>query len=299
MGISRHAEGAPVTGAASGGLRLNVGCGPDRREGYVNVDMHAAFSPDVVADVSDMPMFPDGCAVEVLARDVLEHLPRRATLETLVEWNRVLAPGGRLSIRVPSLEAIAGHLGATRSFAEHETWVRNLFGSQAYPGDFHLTTFTRPLLEGYLDAAGFGARDISLAEGWLFDAGATKTRSVANAERDRRRRLLAVEGDEGFVEALFATLLHRAPDPEGRRFLLGALASGMMTREQAYASMSGSPERTDVVARAFVSSLYHRWLRREPDPEGLEHYRAALVSGTMTEEDLENAFRGAAERGMR
>ncbi len=58
--------------------RLNLGCGWDLREGYLNVDVHDFHKPDLVADVTKLDMLPSGRYREIIAQDVLEHLPVRA-----------------------------------------------------------------------------------------------------------------------------------------------------------------------------------------------------------------------------
>jgi len=55
--------------------KLNLGCGFDLREGYVNVDFQDFHKPDVVADVRDHGHAPVWLVEEIIARDVLEHLP--------------------------------------------------------------------------------------------------------------------------------------------------------------------------------------------------------------------------------
>lgn len=66
--------GPASAGAAAGSsrqLRLNLGAGDDRREGYLNVDLRVETA-DLVADVRALP-FAAGSADELLAHDVLEH----------------------------------------------------------------------------------------------------------------------------------------------------------------------------------------------------------------------------------
>lgn len=78
-------------------MRLNLGCGGDVREGWVNVDRFSG--PGVVrAELEDLP-FPDGAADEVLASHVLEHVVDFA--KAWREIHRVLRVGGVLEARVP------------------------------------------------------------------------------------------------------------------------------------------------------------------------------------------------------
>ena len=137
--------------------RLNLGCGYDIRAGYLNVDVNDFHSPDLVADVTNLHMLPAGRYREILAQDVLEHLPRTATVDVLREWNRLLTVGGTVHLRVPSVLDLSLLLRApeNQSVEMQEKLIQCLFGTQAYSEDTHLTTFTEPLLRHYLDEAGF------------------------------------------------------------------------------------------------------------------------------------------------
>jgi hypothetical protein len=64
--------------------------------------VHAFHKPDPVADITDLHMLAVEGYVEIVAQDVLEHLPRTATLGVLQEWARLPAPGGRMWLRVPA-----------------------------------------------------------------------------------------------------------------------------------------------------------------------------------------------------
>lgn len=86
-------------------LRLNIGCGTKRLDGYVGVDAVKTDAVDVVADVLDLP-YDDNAADEILAVHVLEHVPLPLADDALAEWVRVLKPGGRLVIEVPCRDKV-------------------------------------------------------------------------------------------------------------------------------------------------------------------------------------------------
>ena len=163
--------------------RLNLGCGYDHRHGYLNVDINDFHSPDLVADVTNLHMLPADGYREILAQDVLEHLPRTATVEVLLEWNRLLSVGGTLHLRLPSVVDLVALLKApeNQSVEMQEKLIQCLFGTQAYSEDTHLTTFTEPLLRHYLDEAGFAVVNWRLRDEWLFEVDAEKVRSVVPA----------------------------------------------------------------------------------------------------------------------
>ncbi len=87
-------------------LRLNLGSGKKRPEGYVNVDLPGSGA-DVECDIRALP-FADGVADEVMAIHVLEHIPVADVAAVVAEWARVLAPGGRMVLELPCREKVFG-----------------------------------------------------------------------------------------------------------------------------------------------------------------------------------------------
>jgi hypothetical protein len=73
---------------------MNFGCGYDRREGYLNVDIHPECRPDLLIKRDDYSAIPHNYFNEILAHDVLEHIPRARTLSMLLNWASWLAGGG-------------------------------------------------------------------------------------------------------------------------------------------------------------------------------------------------------------
>ncbi len=84
-------------------LKLNVGAGSKAKEGWVNVDLHAAA--DVKTDARRKLPFRSGSASMVYSEHFFEHLeyPEEA-MSFLAESFRVLAPGGLFSVGVPDTE---------------------------------------------------------------------------------------------------------------------------------------------------------------------------------------------------
>jgi len=87
-------------------LNLNLGCGLDTPEGFVNVDRVGLAGVDVVADLDLAPWpWKDGAAAYIKASHVFEHV--RDPVVFMTEAWRVLALDGLLDIRVPG----GGYIG--------------------------------------------------------------------------------------------------------------------------------------------------------------------------------------------
>lgn len=85
-------------------MKLNLGCGFRKAEGYVNVDLQAAAEPDLVLDLEDLPWpWPDGAIAHIRAHHVLEHLGADQFLFIGIvgEIYRTLCVGGTIEIKVP------------------------------------------------------------------------------------------------------------------------------------------------------------------------------------------------------
>ncbi len=82
-------------------MRLNLGCGKDYREGWVNIDLWAE-KVDFRCDIRKRLPF-DACAFEeIYASGVFCEIgPNEEFRDALNECHRVLAPGGKITIIVP------------------------------------------------------------------------------------------------------------------------------------------------------------------------------------------------------
>lgn len=80
--------------------KLNLGSGNNKLEGWTNVDSQEQYSPDVLWDLNVFPYpFPDNSFVEILLRDVLEHLDN--PIRVLEECRRIAEHRATLVVRVP------------------------------------------------------------------------------------------------------------------------------------------------------------------------------------------------------
>jgi predicted SAM-dependent methyltransferase len=126
-------------------LKLNLGCGGDIKEGFINVDCRPLKGVDVVADVSDLPEFEN--VGHILAQDIIEHFPQAETEGIIKRWLDILPEGGTLEIRCPDV------IHASRVLSERG-FIEMLYGSQDYPENFHRAGFTLATMTELLEGLG-------------------------------------------------------------------------------------------------------------------------------------------------
>jgi len=83
-------------------MRLNLGCGQNHLDGYINVDKFG--NPDLCFDLETFPYpWNDNSVVEIEMHHVLEHLGQQTEtyLKIIQELYRICAPGAKLHITVP------------------------------------------------------------------------------------------------------------------------------------------------------------------------------------------------------
>lgn len=91
--------------------RINLGCGPDARPGWINCDLAAVAGAQVRCDVRRGLPFAGGSIDCIAAIHLIQDLSWNEIPLLLAELHRVLRPGGRLRLGVPDLDkAIAAYL---------------------------------------------------------------------------------------------------------------------------------------------------------------------------------------------
>jgi hypothetical protein len=218
--------------------KINFGCGYDKRDGYLNVDVDPACQPDLLIVDDDYSVIPSDSFDEILALDVLEHIPRAQTAAVLLDWADYLVMDGLLHVQTSSITGVAQQMATSPSFADQFGWTICLFGNQAHPGDFHYTGFTETTLRVHLLAAGFDVGAFSIDDGWLLSVDAVKTEAwtgVVTASAGRR--------DNVFVTELYQAAFGRDVDDNGLTYLTTELKAGRMTRRDAARHIYSSPER--------------------------------------------------------
>lgn len=85
-------------------MKLNLGCGVNKKEGYLNVDKYPEGDPDFLMDLEVTPWkFEDNSIDEILLNHVLEHLGASVEIffSIVKEMYRVCRSGAKIRINVP------------------------------------------------------------------------------------------------------------------------------------------------------------------------------------------------------
>ncbi len=146
------------------GLRLNLGSGLAPLDGYVNIDVQQLPEVEVVAPVTDLSIFPDGCAAEVRMDAVYEHLYHFERPRALAEWYRVLEPGGALHLNwIPDFELTLelyrqrppGLTGEWFDLKHARNLISGLYTEIDVPEMLHKDLFTKDSVRAELERAGY------------------------------------------------------------------------------------------------------------------------------------------------
>ena len=82
--------------------KLNIGCGRDHRDGYVNIDISRDVEADEVLDITQPLPYTDDCTDEIICNNVLTQIADgKSFVAVMNELWRILVPEGNLYVRVP------------------------------------------------------------------------------------------------------------------------------------------------------------------------------------------------------
>jgi len=111
-------------------MKLEIGCGNNKKEGYFGIDIHQYEGVDLVQNVSEAPWkIEDSSCTEIYANQVIEHIPDLRLFFS--EMYRVAKDGCKIRLTTP-------HYSSYNSWGD-PTHIHHLSVS-----------FCKPLTQGYL-----------------------------------------------------------------------------------------------------------------------------------------------------
>jgi hypothetical protein len=93
-------------------VKIDIGCGPNKKEGFIGLDQYAFPGVDHVVALGRDPLpFGDGTVEEAHASHFIEHLTQIERCHLMNELHRVMKPGAKMAVIVP-------HWGSTRAYGD-------------------------------------------------------------------------------------------------------------------------------------------------------------------------------------
>lgn len=147
-------------------MKLHLGCGTQRLDDYINIDIQQRPENDMTCDVKKLP-FGSGTIDEILAYHLLEHLyPEDAERCLEIHWHRLLKLGGKLVLEMPDMDRIMTMYVKGEYSAEQATHLT--YGAHRNEYDSHLWGYTPESTTRLLKACGY--KNIKTSDGTDYHA---------------------------------------------------------------------------------------------------------------------------------
>ena len=163
--------------------KLHLGCGPDKRKGWINVDINPSVKPDIVSRADKLPMIQSGTIDVIESCHMFEHFTYHQAIAALTEWHRVLKRGGKLMLELPNIENCFKMLGKHKANKGFDLGMVGIYGHPPMvksDGLFqtHKWGWTPETLKAELKKAGFyRIKKVPITQTW---------RLAAKTDRDMR-----------------------------------------------------------------------------------------------------------------
>ncbi|MBU4285002.1 methyltransferase domain-containing protein [Patescibacteria group bacterium] len=131
-------------------IKLHLGCGRQKKDGFINIDYNKTKITDYVLNVINLP-FPPGSIERIECYHLIEHFSIKEIPYVFSNWYKILKPGGELVMEFPdfdkNIEAYLKEGDEKRLF--------NIFGAQRFLGDVHLWGWNYERIKTELEKYGF------------------------------------------------------------------------------------------------------------------------------------------------
>jgi len=136
-------------------IKLNLGSGENKIEGFVNVDAEPLTSPDLCLDFryEKLP-YEENTVDEIWILHCIEHVERRYWDDLFKHLRTILKPQGLFVLSYPEFSVCADNFITNRN-DNREFWHATLYGRQLYGTDYHVTAIDTPELKQILFSHGF------------------------------------------------------------------------------------------------------------------------------------------------
>jgi len=150
-------------------LRLNIGCGADKKEGYINIDVNPEVSPDLIMDIkTDYFPYEAKSVQTIVMLHCLEHLEYHTWDHVFMEFNRILKDNGGIILAYPEFSTCARYFLSNFAGKRHY-WRSTLYGLQYNRANYHVSPVDSNDLKETLESYGFYRIKFMACEGQTHD----------------------------------------------------------------------------------------------------------------------------------
>ncbi len=133
-------------------LKLNLGCGNFKFDGYINVDCRGEVNPDICSRI-ELLNYGDNAIEEIYASHILEHLDKELAKKMLHNFYRWLKPNRKLFVMVPNLIVVCKMIA--EGYDNEILWAWLYGCHNLSEGHGHKWGYTEKMLRAELNRVGF------------------------------------------------------------------------------------------------------------------------------------------------
>lgn len=144
-------------------MKLNLGCGPDIKEGYINIDTCSIDERVIKQDIRNLDFSPESVD-EIYAKDVIEHMSIDDFKISIKNWSKICKSGARIFIQTICWDSIIRAYYA--NVWDLETVIYMLFAGKNWVDgisrneDFHKSVYSLDLLNNILSNNQFTIKSV-------------------------------------------------------------------------------------------------------------------------------------------
>ena len=138
-------------------VKLHLGCGKRYLPGYIHVDIDDGDHIDYCLDIKSLKIFKNNSVDIIYSCGAIVYFDRQELKEVLLDWNRILKPGGKLRISVTDFKKIIEVYNTSGMDIETRGLLGPLFGRWLIKNDilYQKTVFDFDSLKAFLKKCGF------------------------------------------------------------------------------------------------------------------------------------------------
>ena len=118
-------------------MKLNLGSGSAKLDGFINIDINEANKPDVVCDILKGLPYETSSISEVTLFHTIEHIEKYKHKSLFIEIRRVLTPDGIFVVTYPEFSKIAQNW-LDNKYGDRDFWEATIYGRQLFKEDYHV-----------------------------------------------------------------------------------------------------------------------------------------------------------------